>query len=391
MAHRSLSQDTGRPILAMESTEIAPTAAPVFPQAKAQAGANRTDAIDALLLHRWAGPLVLLLVIVAMFQLVFRVAEPFMGYIENAQALVSAGLEPWLGQGALRSFVIDGVVNGIGSTFVFVPQIALLIGFVTLLESSGYMARAVFLLDRLLRRFGLTGRSFVPLTSSFACAIPGILASRIIADERDRIATIVVSPLMSCSARLPVYVVLLAAFFPSEQAGLLLLALYLLGILAAAQVRQQHHELVARLRHLGQALDLHRDGGAGTVDGLAVLRRLQALRHHLREIILAGIGCPVLPVSVIRGWRDLGLVPDLGRPKKRRDHIDRVSGGPDSQGAHDQEQHNGAQDFQDPHHAARSPLANVEVFPGDLGGRRHVVTHARRPVLRDVTLVVLVP
>jgi ferrous iron transport protein B len=180
--------------------------------------------------------LVLLLVIVAMFQLVFRVAEPFMGYIENAQALVSAGLEPWLGQGALRSFVIDGVVNGIGSTFVFVPQIALLIGFVTLLESSGYMARAVFLLDRLLRRFGLTGRSFVPLTSSFACAIPGILASRIIADERDRIATIVVSPLMSCSARLPVYVVLLAAFFPSEQAGLLLLALYLLGILAAVVV-----------------------------------------------------------------------------------------------------------------------------------------------------------
>jgi ferrous iron transport protein B len=132
--------------------------------------------------------------------------------------------------------LVDGVVNGIGSTFVFVPQIALLIAFVTLLESSGYMARAVFLLDRMLRRFGLTGRSFVPLTSSFACAIPGILASRIIADERDRIATIVVSPLMSCSARLPVYVVLLAAFFPAEQAGLLLLLLYVLGIVCAVLV-----------------------------------------------------------------------------------------------------------------------------------------------------------
>jgi ferrous iron transport protein B len=235
-AQWSLSRSPGRNSGPMPSAEAASAVAAAIPEAKAQAVRNRTDAIDALLLHRWAGPLVLLLVIVAMFQLVFRVAEPFMGYIENAQALVSAALEPWLGEGALRSFVIDGVVNGIGSTFVFVPQIALLIAFVTLLESSGYMARAVFLLDRLLRRFGLTGRSFVPLTSSFACAIPGILASRIIADERDRIATIVVSPLMSCSARLPVYVVLLAAFFPSEQAGLLLLALYLLGILAAVAV-----------------------------------------------------------------------------------------------------------------------------------------------------------
>ena len=204
--------------------------------AHAPAARNRTDALDAVLLHRLAGPILLLLVIVAMFQLVFRIAEPFMGYVEVAQSALSDAIGGLLGEGAVRSFVVDGVINGIGSTFVFVPQIALLIAFVTLLESSGYMARAVFLLDRLLRRFGLTGRSFVPLTSSFACAIPGILASRIIADERDRIATIVVSPLMSCSARLPVYVVLLAAFFPAEQAGLLLLALYLLGILAAVVV-----------------------------------------------------------------------------------------------------------------------------------------------------------
>ncbi|GDY03062.1 ferrous iron transporter B [Planctomycetota bacterium] len=194
---------------------------------------NRTDAIDAVLLHRVVGPLVLLLLIFCMFQLVFTVATPFMSFIEAAQSLASQAVTSWLAEGALQSFVVDGLVNGVGSAFVFVPQIALLIAFVTLLEGTGYMARAVFLLDRLLSRFGLTGRSFVPLTSSFACAIPGILASRIIADERDRIATIVVAPLMSCSARLPVYVVLLAAFFPPQQAGLLLLLLYLLGIFAA--------------------------------------------------------------------------------------------------------------------------------------------------------------
>jgi ferrous iron transport protein B len=131
---------------------------------------------------------------------------------------------------------VDGVVNGVGTTLVFVPQIALLIAFVAVLEASGYMARAVFLLDRLLRAFGLSGKSFVPLASSFACAIPGILSARILTDERDRLATIAVAPLMSCSARLPVYVVMLAAFFPPGQAGLLLLLLYLLGVVAALLV-----------------------------------------------------------------------------------------------------------------------------------------------------------
>jgi ferrous iron transport protein B len=196
-------------------------------QPEAAGRRSRSDRIDAVLLHRVLGPLVLLAVLFAMFQLVFTVAQPFMTLIDASKVLPA---------GALRSFLVDGLVNGLGSALVFVPQIALLIAFVTLLEGSGYMARAVFLLDRLLRKVGLTGRSFVPLASSFACAIPGILSSRIIADERDRIATIVVAPLMSCSARLPVYVVMLAAFFPPHQAGLLLLALYVLGIAAAAAV-----------------------------------------------------------------------------------------------------------------------------------------------------------
>lgn len=197
---------------------------------------SRTDRIDALLLHPVVGPICLALVMLGMFQLVFAVADPFMGWIEAGQGLVGAGIEAVIAEGALRSFLVDGLVNGVGSALVFVPQIALLIAFVTVVEASGYMARAVFLLDRLLRKVGLSGKSFVPLTSSFACAIPGIVASRILSDERDRLATIAVAPLMSCSARLPVYVVLLAAFFPAHQAGLLLFLLYLLGIVTAALV-----------------------------------------------------------------------------------------------------------------------------------------------------------
>lgn len=205
---------------------------------QAQTATRRTwtDRLDAVLLHPLFGPLSLALLLLAMFLLVFTVAEPFVEVIEAGQGAVSGFVGGLLPGGALRSFVVNGLINGLGSAFVFVPQIALLIAMATILESSGYMARAVFLLDRLLRKVGLTGRSFVPLTSSFACAIPGILASRIIDDERDRLATIAVSPLMSCSARLPVYVVLIGAFFPAWQAGFVLFLLYTLGIVTAAVV-----------------------------------------------------------------------------------------------------------------------------------------------------------
>lgn len=216
-----------------DAAAISALAAAVQPAA---ARRSRSDRLDAVLLHPWLGPIALAGILLLTFQLVFTVAEPFMQWIEAGQELVAGAIEAALPAGALRSFLVDGLVNGLGSALVFVPQIALLIGFVTVLESSGYMARAVFLLDRLLRHVGLTGRSFVPLASGFACAIPGILATRILDDERDRLTTIAVLPLMSCSARLPVYVVLLAAFFPAHQAGLLLLALYLLGIAIAAVV-----------------------------------------------------------------------------------------------------------------------------------------------------------
>jgi ferrous iron transport protein B len=197
---------------------------------------TRSDGIDRALLHPVLGPLSLAALLLAMFQCVFAAAEPFVAMVESAQGWVADQVRAVVPEGALQSFLCDGIVHGVGSSLVFVPQIALLMAFVTMLEASGYMARAVFLLDRAMCKFGLSGRSFVPLTSSFACAIPGILASRILGDERDRIATAVVAPLMSCSARLPVYVVLLAAFFEPATAGLVLFGLYLIGPVVAAVV-----------------------------------------------------------------------------------------------------------------------------------------------------------
>lgn len=238
---------TGDGIAALRAALAAPLAEAEHPAAGGDAAAidaerirrvrrSRTDRIDAVLLHPIVGPIVLAAVLLAMFQLVFTVAEPFMGWIEVAQDAAGAAIEAVVPSGVWQSLLVDGIVNGVGASLVFVPQIALLIAFVTIVEASGYMARAVFLLDRPLRRFGLSGKSFVPLTTSFACAIPGIVASRILGDERDRLATIAVAPLMSCSARLPVYVVLLAAFFPAHQAGLLLFLLYALGIVTAVVV-----------------------------------------------------------------------------------------------------------------------------------------------------------
>ena len=224
--------------LAMTSLEaIKPAASPAACVTQKRAiSQSLTDKLDGFLLHPIFGPVVLVVVVLVMFQLVFTVAEPFMEWIEIAQGFLSGGIESMISAGAVRSFLVDGVVNGVGSSLIFVPQIALLIAFVTCVEATGYMARAVFLLDRLLRRFGLSGKSFIPLASSFACAIPGIAASRILGDERDRLATIAVAPLMSCSARLPVYVVLLAAFFPAYQAGLMLFVLYAIGIVTAIVV-----------------------------------------------------------------------------------------------------------------------------------------------------------
>ena len=199
-----------------------------------------SDRIDAVLLHRLAGPLVLLVVLFLMFQAVFAWAEAPMGWIEAGTGWVGAQLAQWMPPGPLRSLLVDGVIAGAGGVLVFLPQILILFFFILLLESSGYLPRAAFLLDRVMGGVGLSGRSFIPLLSSFACAIPGIMATRTIADPRDRMVTILIAPLMTCSARLPVYALLIGAFVPRrdvaglfELQGLVLLALYLAGIAGA--------------------------------------------------------------------------------------------------------------------------------------------------------------
>jgi len=198
-----------------------------------------SDRIDAIVLHRALGLPLFFLVVFGIFQLLFHAADPLMGLIEDAQGGLGGFVSALFGDprpGPFESFLVDGLIGGLGAALVFLPQIAILIALVALLESSGYMARAAFLLDRILSRVGLSGRSFVPLASSFACAVPGILATRTIDNERERIATILIAPLMSCSARLPVYVLLIGAFFPASRAALVLFGLYGLGILVAALV-----------------------------------------------------------------------------------------------------------------------------------------------------------
>jgi ferrous iron transport protein B len=176
-----------------------------------------SDRIDRVVLHPVAGPPIVLAVMFLMFQAVFAWAEAPMGWIEEATARVGEGAGALLAEGWLRSLIVDGLIAGIGSVIVFLPQIVILFFFILLLEDSGYLPRAAFLLDRLMGSVGLSARSFIPLLSSHACAIPSIMATRTIADPRDRLVTIMIAPLMACSARLPVYALLIGAFIPQRQ------------------------------------------------------------------------------------------------------------------------------------------------------------------------------
>ncbi len=201
------------------------------------------DRLDAVLLHPVLGLASLALIMFFMFQAVYAWAEPFMAAIEWATHGVASALQGLLPDSLLKSLLVDGVIAGVGGVLVFLPQILILFLFILILEESGYLPRAAFLLDRLMVGAGLTGRSFIPLLSSFACAIPGIMATRSIQDPRDRLATIIVAPLMTCSARLPVYALLIGAFIPQHQVagvfnlqGLTLFVLYFAGIASALMV-----------------------------------------------------------------------------------------------------------------------------------------------------------
>jgi ferrous iron transport protein B len=199
-----------------------------------------THRLDAVLLHPVAGPIILAILMFVMFQAVFAWSQTPVGWIQDGVSWVSVAASNLLPPGLLRSMVVDGAIAGVGAVITFLPQILILFLFILLLEGTGYMVRAAFLMDKLMHGAGLSGRAFIPLLSSFACAVPGIMATRTIDDPKDRLTTILVAPLMTCSARLPVYTLIIAAFIPNRSVGygiglqgLVMFGLYVAGITGA--------------------------------------------------------------------------------------------------------------------------------------------------------------
>jgi ferrous iron transport protein B len=205
-----------------------------------QGSETGTDRIDNVVLHPVAGPMILAVLMFLIFQAVFSWAETPMDMIEGAFGAIGETVQGMMAEGVLRSLLVDGIISGVGGVLVFLPQILILFFFILVLEDCGYLPRAAFLLDRLMGGVGLSGRAFIPLLSSFACAIPGVMAARTIQNPRDRLVTIMIAPLMTCSARLPVYALLIAAFIPDREVaglfnlqGLVLFVLYFAGIISA--------------------------------------------------------------------------------------------------------------------------------------------------------------
>ena len=199
--------------------------------------------LDRILVDKFFGLLVFIIMMAMVFQSIFLWAQAPMEYIELFVTWLSELINPLLPEGLIKSLLLDGIIAGVGNVIIFIPQIAILFFLLGVLDDSGYLVRAAFVMDRVMRPLGLQGRSFIPLLSSFACAIPGIMSTRSIASRTDRLATILIAPLMSCSARLPVYTVLIAAFINKESQvfgfsaqGLTLLSMYVIGVLAAGLV-----------------------------------------------------------------------------------------------------------------------------------------------------------
>ncbi|MDA0312699.1 MAG: ferrous iron transporter B [Gemmatimonadetes bacterium] len=223
-----------------------------------------TARLDAVFLNRYLGPLAFFLVAALVFQAIFTWAVPAMDLVEALVAWSGEGLRAVLPVGWMRSLVVDGIWAGVGAVIVFLPQILVLFLFLGILEDSGYLARAAVIADRLMYRVGLQGRAFLPLLSGYACAVPAILAARAVEDERDRLATIFVTPFMTCSARLPVYALLIAAFVPAQPVlgpflgsqAVALLGLYALGVIAAVGTAFILRKTLLRAPHASFVMEL---------------------------------------------------------------------------------------------------------------------------------------
>lgn len=278
--------------------------------------------LDRTLLHPWMGPLILFALLFVVFQAVFSGAAPFADALQAVVDWLSAWVRAELPASLARDLLTDGVIAGVGAVLVFLPQIVILFFFILAMEASGYMARAAFLMDRLMARVGLSGRSFIPLLSSFACAVPGIMATRSISDPRDRLTTILIAPLMTCSARLPVYAVIIAAFIPDRAVwgavhlpGLVLFGLYVAGIAGAMLA----------------ALALRRSVTKGSASGFIMelpkyqLPRPGDLLLGLAQrawIFVRRAGTIILTVSVV-----LWLLLNFPRAGEGQDQIDASLGG----------------------------------------------------------------
>ena len=223
------------------------------------------NGVDRVLLNPWIGPVILFGLLFVIFQAVFAWATPFADALEGAVGAASAFVTDTVPEGFVRDLLTEGVLAGVGAVVVFLPQIVILFFFILVMEASGYMARAAFLMDRLMAGVGLSGKSFIPLLSSFACAIPGIMATRSIPDAKDRLTTILIAPLMTCSARLPVYAVIIAAVIPQTSIGpgiglqgLVLFALYVAGIVGAMVVALVLRRTVAKGAASGFIMEMPR-------------------------------------------------------------------------------------------------------------------------------------
>lgn len=272
--------------------------------------------LDRVLLHPWLGPPILLALLFVVFQAVFSWAEPVKTVLQAGIDMLSTGVGAALPASLLRDFLTDGVIAGVGAVVVFLPQILILFFFILTMEATGYMARAAFLMDRAMAGVGLSGRSFIPLLSSFACAVPGIMATRSISDPKDRLTTILIAPLMTCSARLPVYTVIIAAFIPNKQVlpgvgqqGLVLFGLYVFGVLGA----------------MGAALLLRRSVTKGAASGfimempkyqLPTVKDLALGLWQRAYVFLRRAGTMILSVTVV-----LWLLLNLPRAENPQDQV----------------------------------------------------------------------
>jgi ferrous iron transport protein B len=289
--------------------------------------AETTDRIDAVVLHPVAGPLLLAVLLFLVFQAVFAWAAVPQQWIEEGAAWTGEQMAAHMADGWLRSLLVDGVIAGVGGVLVFLPQILILFFFILLLEESGYLPRAAYLLDRLMGGLGLSGRSFIPLLSSFACAIPGIMATRTISDTRDRLVTIALAPLMTCSARLPVYALLIGAFVPRREVagsielqGLVLFALYLAGIAGAALIAWalKHVARGGQVRTLMMELPSYHWPRPGNLAlglwqrALVFLRRVGRIILGLSVLVWALASFPAAPDGALRPAIEYSFAGQLG-------------------------------------------------------------------------------